>query len=44
MRVDIAAGLRPLRFTHHQIRFEPEYVRAILVSTVAQIAVSAPTR
>jgi very-short-patch-repair endonuclease len=30
-----AAGLTPLRFTHAQIRYEPEYVRATLTAVAA---------
>lgn len=29
----IGAGLTPLRFTHHQVRHEPDYVRALLERT-----------
>ena len=32
-----AAGMTPLRFTHAQIRYEPEYVRSILATTAANI-------
>ena len=35
-----AAGMTHLRFTHEQIRYEPEYVRATLRRTVGQIAVA----
>lgn len=35
-----AAGLTQLRFTHEQIRYEPEYVRAILRRTVDRIGVA----
>jgi Protein of unknown function (DUF559) len=33
----IAAGLTPLRFTHAQVRFEPEYVRAMLATVAARL-------
>ena len=29
-----AAGLTPLRFTHEQVRFDPDYVRATLAAVV----------
>jgi very-short-patch-repair endonuclease len=32
-----AAGLTPLRFTHAQVKFEPEYVRSILVAVVRRL-------
>ncbi len=32
-----AAGLTTLRFTHHQITHEPDYVKTILIKTVRQI-------
>jgi very-short-patch-repair endonuclease len=35
-----AAGLTPLRFTHEQIRYEPEYVRRILAQTASRLAIS----
>jgi very-short-patch-repair endonuclease len=35
-----AAGLSQLRFTHEQIRYEPDYVRSILRRTVDRIAVA----
>jgi very-short-patch-repair endonuclease len=31
-----AAGLTPHRFTHEQVRYQPEHVRAALESVVAQ--------
>jgi very-short-patch-repair endonuclease len=37
----IAAGMTPLRFTHYQVRHEPEYVRTILAATAGQIAARA---
>lgn len=33
-----AAGLTQLRFTHHQVRYEPRYVQAILKRTAARLA------
>ena len=33
-----AAGLTTLRFTHSQVRFEPEQVCEILVSVIARLA------
>jgi very-short-patch-repair endonuclease len=33
-----AAGLTPLRFTHEQVRYEPEHVLAVLEATAAQIS------
>jgi very-short-patch-repair endonuclease len=33
----IAAGLTPLRFTHEQVRFESEYVRATLATIVRRL-------
>jgi predicted transcriptional regulator of viral defense system len=35
-----AAGLTQLRFTHEQVRYEPEYVRAILAQTASRLAIS----
>lgn len=35
-----AAGLRVLRFTHYQVRYEPARVRAVLAATAAQIEAS----
>jgi very-short-patch-repair endonuclease len=32
-----AAGLTPLRFTHAQVRYEPEHVRATLAATAARL-------
>lgn len=34
------AGLTPLRFTHEQVRYEPEYVRKILAQTASRLAIS----
>jgi Protein of unknown function (DUF559) len=33
----IAAGLTPLRFSHHQVKYEPAHVRRILVRTAANL-------
>jgi very-short-patch-repair endonuclease len=35
-----AAGLTPLRFTHEQVRYEPDYVRRILAQTASRLAIS----
>jgi hypothetical protein len=35
-----AAGLTQLRFTHEQVRYEPEYVRGILAQTASRLAIS----
>jgi very-short-patch-repair endonuclease len=35
-----AAGLTPLRFTHEQVRYEPEHVLAILAQTASRLAIS----
>jgi very-short-patch-repair endonuclease len=35
-----AAGLTQLRFTHEQVRYEPDYVRAILAQTASRLAIS----
>jgi very-short-patch-repair endonuclease len=35
-----AAGLTQLRFTHEQVRYEPEYVREILAQTAGRSAIS----
>ncbi|HEX5713488.1 MAG TPA: DUF559 domain-containing protein [Solirubrobacterales bacterium] len=32
-----AAGLAQLRFTHYQVKYEPEHVRTILARTVALV-------
>jgi hypothetical protein len=37
-QVHTAAGLTQLRFTHHQVRYEPRYVQAILGRTAARLA------
>jgi len=36
-----AAGLTPLRFTHEQVRYEPEHVLAVLQATAAMLAARA---
>ncbi len=33
-----AAGLTPLRFTHHQVKFEPERVRRLLAETASRLS------
>ena len=35
-----AAGLTQLRFTHEQIRYEPDYVRRILAQTASRFAIA----
>jgi hypothetical protein len=35
-----AAGLTPLRFTHEQVRYEPEHVLAILAQTSSRLAIA----
>ena len=35
-----AAGLTQLRFTHEQVRYEPDYVRRILAQTASRSAIS----
>lgn len=35
-----AAGLVPLRFTHEQVRYEPDYVRRILTQTASRLAIA----
>ena len=35
-----AAGLTQLRFTHEQVRYEPEYVRKILTQTASRLAIA----
>jgi very-short-patch-repair endonuclease len=34
----VAAGLTPLRFTHRQVRYEPNHVQAVLQRTASQLA------
>jgi very-short-patch-repair endonuclease len=36
-----AAGLTQLRFTHEQVRYEPDYVQRILAQTASRLAISA---
>jgi very-short-patch-repair endonuclease len=36
-QVHTAAGLTPLRFTHAQLRFEPEHVRGVLARVAARL-------
>jgi very-short-patch-repair endonuclease len=35
-----AAGLTPLRFTHEQVRYEPEHVLRILTQTASRLAIA----
>jgi len=35
-----AAGLTQLRFTHEQVRYEPEYVMRILAQTASRLAIA----
>jgi very-short-patch-repair endonuclease len=35
-----AAGLTQLRFTHEQVRYEPDHVREILAQTASRLAIS----
>lgn len=35
-----AAGLTQLRFTHEQVRYEPEYVTRILAQTASRLAIA----
>jgi hypothetical protein len=35
-----AAGLTQLRFTHEQVRYEPEYVVRILIQTASRFAIA----
>jgi len=35
-----AAGLTPLRFTHEQVRYEPDHVLAILAQTASRLAIA----
>jgi very-short-patch-repair endonuclease len=39
-----AAGMTNLRFTHEQIRYEPEHVRSVLAPTAARVMAAAPRR
>ena len=36
-QIHTASGLTPLRFSHHQIAYEPRYVRAILTRTATHL-------
>jgi len=36
-QIHLKAGVTPLRFTHAQVRFEPEYVEEILASVVRRL-------
>jgi hypothetical protein len=36
-QVHTASGLTPLRFSHHQIKYEPDHVRRILAETAARL-------
>ena len=35
-----AAGLTQLRFTHEQVRYEPEYVRKVLAQVASRLAIA----
>lgn len=35
-----AAGLTQLRFTHEQVRYEPDYVRKVLAQTASRLAIA----
>jgi very-short-patch-repair endonuclease len=37
----VANGLTPLRFNHHQIKYEPRHVRAVLAATAARLSAQA---
>jgi hypothetical protein len=39
-RAHTAAGLTQLRFTHEQVRYEPEYVTRILAQTASRLAIA----
>lgn len=39
-----AAGMTNLRFTHEQVRYEPEHVRAVLAPTAARVMAAAAVR
>ncbi len=41
-QIHTASGLTPLRFSHHQIAYEPRYVRAILARTATHLRRDAP--
>lgn len=36
-RAHVMAGMTPLRFTHYEVRYEPDRVRAALVKTIAML-------
>lgn len=36
-RTHVMAGMTPLRFTHYEVRYEPDSVRAALVKTIAML-------
>lgn len=36
-RAHVMAGMTPLRFTHYEVRYEPNRVRAALVKTIAML-------
>jgi very-short-patch-repair endonuclease len=36
-RAHVMAGMTPLRFTHYEVRYEPDRVRAALVRTIAML-------
>lgn len=36
-RAHVIAGMTPLRFTHYEVRYEPDRVRAALVRTIAML-------
>ena len=36
-QIHTAAGLTPLRFSHYQVKYEPEHVRRILARTAANL-------
>lgn len=36
-QVHTASGLTPLRFSHHQVKYEPDHVRRILAETAARL-------
>ncbi len=36
-QVHAAAGLTPLRFTHAQVKFEPDHVQTILTSVASRL-------
>lgn len=36
-RAHVMAGMTPLRFTHYEVRYEPDRVRAALIKTIAML-------